>query len=57
MILASCSYGVSTLYGQHLVAQVRGLVLSTTSLIGAVIVLLSGLLRLPRRELEVPQTL
>jgi drug/metabolite transporter (DMT)-like permease len=37
--LASLSYGVSALYGQHLVAHVRGPVLSTTALIGALIVL------------------
>jgi drug/metabolite transporter (DMT)-like permease len=37
--LASLSYGVSALYGQHLVAHVRGPVLSTTALIGALVVL------------------
>ena len=38
--LASLSYGVSALYGQHLVGHVRGPVLSTTALIGALVVLL-----------------
>ena len=38
--LASLSYGISALYGQHLVADVRGPVLSTTALLGALVVLL-----------------
>ena len=38
--LASLSYGVSALYGQHLVVHVRGPVLSTAALIGALVVLL-----------------
>jgi drug/metabolite transporter (DMT)-like permease len=38
--LASLSYGVSALYGQHLVGHVRGPVLSTAALIGALVVLL-----------------
>ena len=38
--LASLSYGVSALYGQHLVGHVRGPVLSTTALAGALVVLL-----------------
>lgn len=38
--LASLSYGVSALYGQRLVADVRGPVLSTTALAGALVVLL-----------------
>jgi drug/metabolite transporter (DMT)-like permease len=46
--LASLSYGVSALYGQHLVADVRGPVLSTTALIGACVVLLPvGLAQAP----------
>jgi drug/metabolite transporter (DMT)-like permease len=40
VLLASLSYGASALYGQHLVAEVRGPVLSTTALIGALVVLL-----------------
>jgi drug/metabolite transporter (DMT)-like permease len=39
VLLASLSYGVSALYGQHLVGTVRGPVLSTTALIGALVVL------------------
>jgi drug/metabolite transporter (DMT)-like permease len=38
--LASLSYGVSALYGQHLVGHVSGPVLSTTALAGALVVLL-----------------
>jgi drug/metabolite transporter (DMT)-like permease len=38
--LASLSYGVSALYGQHLVGHVRGPVLSTAALAGALVVLL-----------------
>lgn len=39
VLLASLSYGVSALYGQHLVADVRGPVLSTAALLGALVVL------------------
>ena len=46
--LASLSYGVSALYGQHLVADVRGPVLSTTALIGALVVLVPfGIVQAP----------
>jgi drug/metabolite transporter (DMT)-like permease len=46
--LASLSYGVSALYGQHLVADVRGPVLSTTALLGALVVLLPfGIVQAP----------
>jgi len=48
VVLASVSYGVSSLYGQHLVAGVTGPVLSTTALIGAAVVLLPfGLAQAP----------
>ena len=48
VVLASASYGVSSLYGQHLVAGVTGPVLSTTALIGAAVVLLPfGLAQAP----------
>jgi drug/metabolite transporter (DMT)-like permease len=40
VLLASLSYGASALYGQRLVADVRGPVLSTTALLGALVVLL-----------------
>jgi drug/metabolite transporter (DMT)-like permease len=40
VVLASVSYAVSSLYGQHLVAHVTGPVLSTTALLGAAVVLL-----------------
>jgi drug/metabolite transporter (DMT)-like permease len=46
--LASVSYGVSALYGQRLVADVRGPVLTTTALLGALVVLLPiGLVQAP----------
>jgi drug/metabolite transporter (DMT)-like permease len=46
--LASLSYGVSALYGQHLVGHVRGPVLSTTALAGALVVLLPfGIVQAP----------
>ena len=46
--LASLSYGVSALYGQHLVGHVRGPVLSTAALIGALVVLLPfGIVQAP----------
>jgi len=48
VLLASLSYGASALYGQRLVADVRGPVLSTTALIGALVVLLPfGLAQAP----------
>jgi drug/metabolite transporter (DMT)-like permease len=48
VVLASVSYGVSSLYGQHLVAGVTGPVLSTTALLGAAVVLLPfGLAQAP----------
>jgi drug/metabolite transporter (DMT)-like permease len=40
IVLATLSYGVSSLYGQHLVARVRGPVLATTAYLGATVVLL-----------------
>ncbi len=39
VVLASVSYAISTLYGQHLIAGVTGPVLSTTALLGAAVVL------------------
>jgi drug/metabolite transporter (DMT)-like permease len=40
VVLASVSYAVSSLYGQHLIANVPGPVLSTTALLGAAVALL-----------------
>lgn len=40
VVLASISYAISTLYGQHLVRGVTGPVLSTTALVGATAVML-----------------
>jgi len=40
VVLASLSYGISTLYGQRLIEGVTGPVLSTTALLGAGVVLL-----------------
>jgi drug/metabolite transporter (DMT)-like permease len=52
VVLASVSYAVGSLWGQRLIAHTSGLVLSTTSLIGGLIVLLPlGLAQLPS---EVP---
>jgi drug/metabolite transporter (DMT)-like permease len=48
VVLASASYAVSSLYGQHLVARVSGPVLSTAALAGATVVLLPfGLAQAP----------
>jgi drug/metabolite transporter (DMT)-like permease len=48
VVLASVSYAVGSLWGQRLVAHASGLVVSTTSLIGGLIVLLPfGLAQLP----------
>jgi drug/metabolite transporter (DMT)-like permease len=50
ILLATLSYGVSSLYGQHLVARVRGPVLATTAYIGATVVLLPlGIAQAPHR--------
>jgi drug/metabolite transporter (DMT)-like permease len=52
VVVASVSYAVGSLWGQRLIAHTSGLVLSTTSLIGGLIVLLPlGLAQLPS---EVP---
>ena len=52
VVVASVSYAVGSLWGQRLIARTSGLVLSTTSLIGGLIVLLPfGLAQLPS---EVP---
>ncbi|MGH3002342.1 MAG: DMT family transporter [Gaiellaceae bacterium] len=40
VLFASLSYGISTLYGQHLVAGVTAPVLSTTALLGALVIML-----------------
>ena len=40
VVLASVSYAISTLYGQHLIEGLSGPVLSTTALLGAAVVLL-----------------
>ena len=50
VVLASVSYAVGSLWGQRLIARTSGLVLSTTSLIGGLIVLLPlGLAQLPSK--------
>jgi drug/metabolite transporter (DMT)-like permease len=50
VVLASISYAVGSLWGQRLIAHTSGLVLSTTSLIGGLIVLLPlGLAQLPSK--------
>jgi drug/metabolite transporter (DMT)-like permease len=50
VVLASVSYAVGSLWGQRLIAHTSGLVLSTTSLIGGLIVLLPlGLAQLPSK--------
>jgi drug/metabolite transporter (DMT)-like permease len=52
VVVASVSYAVGSLWGQRLIARTSGLVLSTTSLIGGLIVLIPfGLAQLPS---EVP---
>ena len=40
VVLASVSYAVSSLYGQHLIGETTGPLLSTTALLGAVALLL-----------------
>jgi drug/metabolite transporter (DMT)-like permease len=48
VVLASVSYAVSSLYGQHLVSRVSGPVLSTAALLGATVVMLPfGLAQAP----------
>jgi drug/metabolite transporter (DMT)-like permease len=48
VVLASISYAVSTLYGQHLIGGVTGPVLSTAALVGATAVMLPfGLAQAP----------
>jgi drug/metabolite transporter (DMT)-like permease len=50
VVLASVSYAVGSLWGQRLIAHTSGLVLSTASLIGGLIVLLPlGLAQLPSK--------
>jgi drug/metabolite transporter (DMT)-like permease len=48
IVVATVSYAVGSLYGQHLVARVRGPVLATTSYLGATVVLLpAGVVQAP----------
>jgi drug/metabolite transporter (DMT)-like permease len=48
VLLASLSYGASALYGQHLIADVPGPVLSTAALLGALVVLVPfGIVQAP----------
>jgi drug/metabolite transporter (DMT)-like permease len=50
IVVATLSYAAASLYGQHLVARVRGPVLATTAYLGATVVLLPlGIAQAPHR--------